>query len=35
MSHGIDDDGVVDSMTARIHQHGTLEAQDGLQFLEP
>ncbi len=32
---GVDDDGIVSSVTARIHEHGTLQAQGRLQLLEP
>src|SRR6202035_889557 len=35
LGNGIDNDGVVRSMTARVHEHCPLEAQDRLQLLEP
>src|SRR6202044_105302 len=30
----VDNDGVVDAMAARVHEHGTLETENRLQFLE-
>src|SRR5882757_8323870 len=35
LSDGVDDDGIVSSVTARVHEHGSFQAQNRLQFLEP